>query len=1240
MKWTDEQQMVIDVRDRNILVSAAAGSGKTAVLVERILKIIMDKDNPVDIDKLLIVTFTRAAANEMRERILNSLEDRLYNLSPEEEILREHLEKQCTYIHNAKITTIDSFCQEVIKENISLTDIDPGYRIADNSEIVLMTEDALKNVLDRWYDEMLPEFMDFVDTYSAKVGDDNIERLIEKLYRYAQSYPNPVKWLKDCTKQYAVNNIEEWKESASAKYIVSNIRHIVDMVRPQLEEALSLCTSENGLDGYLKAINEDIEFAGFLAKEEDVEKLLDSLKNNSYARFGKATGANEDAKSRVTLLRKAYKDAINGLVKKYTGQPVMTIVNAINACRDSVDVLVKLTLDFDNEFTNIKREKNVLDFSDVEHIALDILTKEVDGKYIQSPAAKEMADDFVEIMIDEYQDSNLVQETILNAVSKANQGKNNIFMVGDVKQSIYKFRQARPELFMEKYNRYPSDLSSDEVKIVLSKNFRSRQEVLDSANLVFSQVMGRELGGIEYDAQSKLYLGMEYEQVAQKQDTELIMIDSSKEKIGRMGQLNLQGEQSGKDEGAIDELEKLELEAVVVANRIKELMNSEKPFLIRDKATGLMRPVQYKDIVILFRSKTGVMEKYMDILTSRGIPAVSALKESMLNTFEINVILNFLRVIDNPKQDIAFVSVLKHVFSYTENQLAQMRFDNKKESFYDSFLKYEGQLKEKNHRVLSLLEKYRHYATYMPIYRLIKSIISETGFYDFVSAMPNGEQRLYNIDIFIKKAEGYAKGTYTGLFNFVRYIEKLKTYKADISDDASFSMEEDSVKLMTIHKSKGLEFPVVFVAALGKQYSVQDVRSKVVMHNALGIGIDRIDLASRIKYKTVVKEMIIDKINEENLAEEIRVLYVALTRAKEKLILVGSGKVSERIEKMMEFVSRRELALSKEIVRNTKSFLDLIILSLIRHESFDNVRKLMRIDRKLSKEIYSQPGKIEVTILDAEEIIYDATVETTVKRMDRETLLNWDTNRVYSEEIRQKLNERFSYVYKYENDTRIRAKHSVSDIKHAKMEIDEFVENKMHLAQDDEEYVPIFMREVNEGKEDINGGALRGTAVHRFFELFDYDRDSFEIDDIKNMMQQIKDKALMTNEELLLVSPWVFEKFMRTNLGKRMQQAYKEGLLFRERPFVMGMKAKDVDETYDSDEPVVVQGIIDAFFYEDNEVVIVDYKTDSVERIEDLVGRYKAQLDCYADAIRKVTGKQVKEKIIYSTKFNDVIIIK
>lgn len=1237
MNWTKEQQSVIDVRDRNVLVSAAAGSGKTAVLVERIMQIVMNKDNPVDIDKLLVVTFTNAAAKEMRQRILQTLENAVDEM-PDDDVMKEHLEKQCTYIHNAKITTIDSFCLDVIREHISETDIDPAFRIADNSEITLMTEDAIRSVLDEHYESMDEDFMDFVSTYSSKVGDDKIEKMVTSLYRYSQSYPDPEQWIKECGSQYEIDE-DHIEECNWVKFVKSLVKDMVEECKIELSEALQKCTAENGIEKYAEAIRGDMEFLQELEGKESIKEILECIKNFAPASLKPVRNANEEAKNEVKDKRDNFKSKIVELKEKYCTFSIKQTLKNLSECRKSIEVLTNLTLEFGEEFKRLKKDKNIMDFSDIEHIALGILTDKKDNEYVITETAKEMAEDFVEIMIDEYQDSNFVQEMLLTSVSKCHMGKNNIFMVGDIKQSIYKFRLARPELFLEKYDTYPTDYSEDKIKIVLTKNFRSRQEVIDSANLVFKQIMSKSLGGIEYDEESMLYCGAAYDDYGNNQKAELIMIDNSKEKLGQTGSKELAGKSR---EDVDDELGKLEFEAVVVANRIKELVNGDKSFMVKDKTSGEMRKATYGDIVILFRNKKGNVETYMDVLSAKGIPVSSSIKESLLNTFEINVILNFLSIIDNPRQDIPLVSVLKNVFGYSENELAEIRYMAKEAGvtgcFYDDFVHYEGNLADKNEKVLEFMNKYRHYSTYMSIHKLIKIIIDETGFFDFVSSMKNGDQRLYNIDIFIEKAKAYSEGVYTGLFNFIRYIEKIKMYNAEQNEDVALA-DDDSVKLMSIHKSKGLEFPIVFVAATGKQYSKQDVRSKVVIHSSLGIGVDRVDLDKRIKYKTVIKEMILEQIKEENLAEELRVLYVALTRAKEKLIVVGSGQVSSKIKKYMQYASRRKVELSKEMLMTADSILDLMIMSLVRHKSFANINKLVAKNSDENNAVWDMPGTFDVTLLDMDNIAYDSVVNITETLMDKEALKHWDSNIVYSDAIREKLNERFSYVYKYENDTRIRAKHSVSDIKHSKMEIDEFAENKMHLSEDDEEYIPEFMREDNAEKESANGGALRGSAVHRFFELFDYDRESYELTDIQNMMDNIRDKQTMSDMELDLITPKIFVMFMKNGLGQRMQAAHKNKLLFRERPFVMGMKAREVDETYDSDELVIVQGIIDAFFYEGNEVVIVDYKTDNVDKREELIGRYKAQLDCYADAIRKVTGKEVKEKLIYSTKFDDTIIV-
>jgi len=1232
MEWTKQQEAVIKVRNKNVLVSAAAGSGKTAVLVERIIKLITDVNNPVDVDKLLVVTFTKAAAGEMRERILKALEKALNEAT--DDAMREHLQKQCTYIHSAKITTIDSFCQHILRENIANVDIDPAYRMAEKSELVLMEADAIEEVLNAKYESGDAHFMEFVDTYSAKVGDGEIEKLIFKLHKYASSYPNPNAWIKNSGLNYDFEDIDSWKKGDVARYISDDIDSDVNEAIKNAKNAIELCTEENGLMPYKEAFLNDIEQFETIINTSDLEVKFEMVKNYSPVRFKSVKNVDDNEKKFVSGKRKTIKNLLDGLKDGYCKMSLTAMLQNFRECKKIVNTLIDLTIEYGEKLWELKMERNILDFPDVAHLVLSILTEEKDGIYYPTQIAKEISEEYVEVMIDEYQDSNHVQEVLLNAVSKCHTGKNNIFMVGDVKQSIYKFRQAKPELFLEKYRNYPTSNDSDVIKIILSMNFRSRNEIINSVNLICSQIMTKELGGIEYDDDSKLYLGAKYKNVEQNQECELILIDKSKDRIGNTGNLQLAGEVA-EDE---DDVTNIQAEAIVVANKIKEMTEGDKALLVYDKELDDMRPATYKDIVVLFRTK-GVVGTFYETLLAKGIPVTSSIKESMLDAFEIRVIMDMLKVIDNPRQDIPLVSVLKNVFSFNETELAMIKETKTKKCFYDCFVEYEGEMTAKRDAVLKFLQKYRHYATYMPIYRLIKIVIDETNFIDFISAMDNGEQRLFNIDIFIQRAEEYAKGSYTGLFNFIRYIDKVKSYNAEEKDDTTLSNEENTVKLMTIHKSKGLEYPIVFVATIGKKYNESDVLAKVLIHSRLGIGVDRVDTRKRIRYTTFIRRMISNKIKEEDIAEELRILYVALTRAKEKLILIGSGDVSSTIKRYQEFSYSNSPTVPRDLIFDAKCIMDLMIMALIRHNSFDGINRLLLKEPREDNVIYNYEGGFKITLLGMEDIAYDVVKEVVSQNITKEELINWDASKVYSDDIREKLNSRFLYVYKYDGDTRIRAKHSVSDIKHAKMEIGEFEENKMHLSEDVEEYIPIFMRNEDDKKEDVNGSALRGSAVHRFFELFDYDAKAFEVSDIEKMKEKIRNKGTMNDKELELVVPKIFAYFMKVGLGLRMQEAYKRKELFRERPFVMGMKAREVDESYDSDEIVVVQGIIDAFFYEDGEVVIVDYKTDNVSTIEELVGRYKAQLDCYGEAIKKVTGKNVKEKLIYSTKFNEVIVV-
>ncbi len=1195
-KWTDEQRKVIEVRDKNVLVAAAAGSGKTAVLVERIISIVTGElgKSPVDIDKLLVVTFTNAAASEMRERILKALEQRM-----KENPTSDHLRKQLTYIHNAKIATIDSFCKDVVKEHFNEIDIDPAFKIADSGDLALLQTDVMAELLERNYKEGSKEFHRFIDVYSDSRSDKAIEDKIMTLYRFAQSYPNPVKWLDSLLDAYKLDDGDEvggctWFDIAMEN-IHMQLKDCIAKGEKAVEEA-----NVSGLDKLPEFLTEEYERLARLMDIEEYDALGMAIKSFVFSRFPTLKGlSSEDTlvKDSIKSMRDDYKKAIDRLAKKYFVRPLSEIFTDVKKCVPIVEELVRLTKEFGDMYSEAKRDKDLTDFSDIEHYALNILAREDEnGNYIPTDTALEMSQDYYEILIDEYQDSNLVQEIILTSISKRGDETNNVFMVGDVKQSIYKFRLARPELFLEKYNTYPMNGCE---KIVLSKNFRSRHQVLDFCNAVFRQVMVKELGGISYDEENMLHPGMEFLNDTDEYKSEIMFVDMDEE---------------DEEELADDEaLEKVELEAAMTASKIKELMygNSEKaPLMVFDKDKKELRPLKFGDIAILFRSTKAYADTYTEVFMSEGIPVYTSLTEGYFDTFEISAILDMLSVIDNPRQDIKLAAILKNVYGLSENMLADIKIGSEG-SFYEAFESYDGIYLERVSYIRTKLNEYRKYATYKSIYDLICIIVEDTHLREFLMAGKAGEKRMANVEMLLQKAKNYEDSVYNGLFNFVRYIELMKKYKVEQGEANVSGENDDSVKLMTIHKSKGLEYPVVFVAGMGKKMNMSDVTKDLIIHHELGIGINRIDTDKRIKYKTLIKETIGQKIKLENLAEELRVLYVALTRAREKLILTGVGRVTKKLDEYESLAVRDKIELDAMTISRASSYMDWIIMCIA--HNYGNR--------------YVEFKRVKPT-----DIIYKKIEGAKNDEVSKQALKGWDCYKVYDGDMRKWLEDIFASEYIHKEECEIRSKMSISDIKHmfmkmtAVVEEDDFPSEEVHFGED--------------GKGGPSKGALRGTAYHRVFELFDYDKMPADKEQTIAMMGEMVSRGLIDKESIELVDALKILEFSKSELGTRMEKAHKLGFLYREKPFVMGIPACKIDENkYKSEELVVVQGIVDAWFLEDEEIVVVDYKTDSVENIEDLRARYESQLVYYGQAICNITGKRVKELIIYSVKFGKELVI-
>ena len=1274
VSWTTEQQQVIDLRNRNILVSAAAGSGKTAVLVERIVKIITDKNHPVDIDHLLIVTFTNAAAAEMRERIGNAIEKAL-----DEQPGNEHLLRQLTLIHNAQITTIDSFCLYVVRNHFHEIDLEPNFRIGDEGELKLLREDVLGRVLEQNYEEPSEAFSDFVEGYASGRTDAALNEMILQLYEFSRSYPWPEKWLDSFVGIYRIENREELDRAEWLAPLTENICFVLKDCEQLLKQALAVTQQDDGPDMYEKAVRSDLEKYESLSKLTSFCELSVALSDIKYDRLASSRGfeGDPDKLELVKSLREQAKDVVKKLCRQYFFCSPEMMIGQLERTEPMLEEVVRLTKQFADEFAAAKRRKNLVDFHDVEHFALQILVDEETEK--AKKTAEEFRDTFEEIMIDEYQDSNEVQETLLRSISREERGENNIFMVGDVKQSIYRFRLARPELFMKKYDSYSLEESTTQ-RIDLHKNFRSREEVLTCTNDIFYKIMVRSLGNVEYDAEAALYPGASYP-VSADFTPEILLADSNDELL--------------EDTELSD---KKTLEAKIVAEEIRHLMKTQP---VTDKATGELRAARYSDIVILLRSLSGWADSLVEVLNGNGIPAHTVSSTGYFSTVEVQTVLSMLRLLDNPRQDIPMAAVLRSPMAgLTDEELAVLRLEDGSVPFHEAVLelaeglyeedgqkeisdseadseadqkqgrnadgKKEDDIETTAHRkLLKFYKKYRQLRQLVPdtpIHELIEIILRETGYGHYVAAMPAGSRRTANLNMLLEKAAAYEKTSYKGLFHFVRYIDELQKYDVDFGEADMVGENEDVVRIMSIHKSKGLEFPIVIVSGMGKNFNKQDTRSKMVLHPELGIGLDYMDGKKRIKSPTIAKKAIAKQIELENLGEELRVLYVALTRAKEKLILTGTLK--DAAEKL-EFY-RQQANLSKAADRP---------LSYLTREGASGY-----LDWILPA-VLSYGDKYPVRIVEAAELVLDE-VENQLEQNEDLTERIEEIEAADTQLVGQ-LKQRFLQRYPYQVDVLRKNKYSVSELKHRAM--------REKFEAEQEETIPAFLEEpvtptiplfiqrqekitpdqnVSGQGVQVNRGALRGTAVHRVMECYDFTSEK----SVQEQMDAMEKEEKITADMRTLVKERIVADFVSSETGKRMALAQRMGALYREKPFVMGFTEEELEnygfgagaqmienevQTENAQQEIVlenvsrenhmheedltlIQGIIDVFWIEDDGITVLDYKTDRVDTAQELIDRYATQLKLYADALERVFATRklkVKEILIYSFRLEKLISI-
>ena len=1183
--WTEEQQKVIDLRNRNILVSAAAGSGKTAVLVERIISRLTRENPPLDVDRLLIMTFTDAAAAEMKERIGLAIEKAL-----EADPKNKHLKKQSVLIHTAKIMTIHSFCSSVIREYFHTIDLDPGFRVAEEGELKLLKQEVMKELLETHYESGEEQFFRFVETFATGRDDSSLEKYILQMYEFAESYPIPEQWLESCVTIYE-NGMKA--DSEFCKRLVAYLQNCLKDISNDMEHALDICREAGGPYMYEKTIEADKELLRPALLADSFEAYY-----QVFAKMGKwdRMAANRDSQVDKELaeyvkdLRAKWKDEVDSMKEKFFFQSPEKMDEDLKYCGPVMRVLVDLTKEFREKFAEKKAERNMIDFGDMEHFAIKILTKNENGKLVPSDVAKELQDKYDEVMVDEYQDSNLVQETILTSVSRMSRGENNIFMVGDVKQSIYRFRLSRPELFMEKFDTYSIE-DGECQRVDLHKNFRSRTEVIDFVNAVFFRIMKKEVGKVLYDRKAALNVGADYEAV-QGNETEVLVIDTElEEEVRGQNQLNAR-----------------ELEAKVVAERIHELMKTQK---VWDKHQEKMRDIKYSDIVILTRSLKGWSDVFVRILKQEGIPAYADSKEGYFGTLEIGWMMDYLKVLDNFRQDLPLTSVLKSPFGKcTNEELALIRTIYPSLPFHEAVLQVAGietglrkeekkipeEVSVKIKGIFAQLLEFRRRISYTAIHELLWEIMEETGYREEISAMPGGEQRAANLALLIVKAKAFEATSYKGLFHFVRYVEQMKEYDIDYGEADVLGEAANAVRVMSIHKSKGLEFSVVIVCGMGKGFNMQDMTGELVVHPDLGAGIRAVDVDQRTEMPTIIRNLIQTETQIENLGEELRVLYVALTRAKEKLILTGTlKKAKERLEAYQKRGIENDSMSFLELIRG-KRYFDWLLPAVVAMQQ-------------------NAPVKMEV-------VTFSDVVQSEIEReeMQKELIAAEKMNDAFRREIQ----EQFSYQYPFEEEAHMKLKYTVSELKKSAALSGSEVETGEQLIQEEEKVIPAFLKE-----EEHLTGASRGSAYHKVLELLDFAK---EYDDkiLAEELEHFEEQGYLSKEMKECIYRKDILRFLQSDAGKRMHEAAVKKSLYKEQPFVFGIDAKEMYPETNTEELVLIQGIIDVYFEEEDGLVVLDYKTDRVKAGTELVEKYQEQLNLYGRALEQMTLKKVKEKMIYS----------
>ncbi|WP_047152893.1 helicase-exonuclease AddAB subunit AddA [Aneurinibacillus tyrosinisolvens] len=1248
--WTDDQWEAIAVRGTNVLVAAAAGSGKTAVLVERIIRRISDEASPVDVDRLLVVTFTKAAAAEMRQRIGGALEKALASNSSS-----IHLRRQLTLLNRASITTLHSFCMEVLQRYYHLIDLDPSFRIADDTEARLLRQDTIDQLFEEEYGrgEDNASFYRLVDSYAGDRSDTALQNLIQRLYDFSRSHPWPDAWLDDMLAMYSAADLAAFYEQPWFRSLEKDVRLELNGAKALLEKAAEIAGFAGGPLPYLETLHEDLSLVMNLqaAGEQSWDMLYEAFQTVQFGKLKACRGDQFDKalQEKVKGMRDQVKKRITDLAGElFTMHPQQYLENVWQV-RPLLQKLVGLVRSFAECYQMAKVEKGLVDFADLEHYCLQILRHEEAGpdSLLPSAASLDYRAQFAEVLVDEYQDTNMVQETIVRLVASDSENSGNLFMVGDVKQSIYRFRLAEPGLFLEKYLQYTKNGSGPGKRIDLAKNFRSRREVIDGTNFLFKQIMSESAGEIEYDAAAELVLGAIDYPVPEGSEpsVDVLLINKSTDKNEADPEeepeesLTDYSDAEGEQPIDVSELETVQLEARLIANKIQELIGTtgQPPYQVFDKDSQSMRPVRYRDIVILLRATSQWAPVIAEEFKAYGIPAYAEVSTGYFSATEIQVMTSLLHVIDNPLQDIPLASVLRSpIVQLSAEEMAQIRLTQKEGSFYEALAAYMGaaenagtELQAKLSAFVSNLTNWRTEARQGALSSLIWQLYRETGYYDFTGGLPGGKQRQANLRALYDRACQYEATSFRGLFRFLRFIERMQDQGGDLGAARSLGEQEDVVRIMTIHKSKGLEFPVVFVAGLAKQYNLMDLNGSFLLHKELGFGPKYVDPELRISFPTLPYAAMKRRMRLEQLAEEMRVLYVAVTRAREKLFLVGTVKNLEKsVDKWAQTIAWPHWSLPDyELVRG-RTYLDWIGPCLIRHHHAKDLLEITGTAERSIEAVADHASAWSVTCYSAEDFILTAAAENNAVS-DLENLIALGHAVPVAGPHQEVVEQRLSWKYNAPASESHLSKQSVSEIKRRQQAA------LKQLEQEDTGYLPrSFNRETAArprflSRQKVNA-AERGTAMHTVLQQLPVSR-ALSAAEIEEHIARMVERELLTAAEAEAVSPEQIERFFHSLPGQKMLSSTQ---VRREVPFNLAIPAPDAYPGWPAQEKgeiVLVQGVIDCLFEDNGEWILLDYKTDATANLPDavLAERYRVQLDWYARAVEDISKKRVKEKILY-----------